>query len=77
MSERGERIFGDTFALLFNAHSEPIDFHLGARQRDVIWTCNLDTAEPGAAPREFEHMSAFPLQAHSLAVLRACIPPPK
>jgi isoamylase len=71
MSERGERIVGDTFALLLNAHSEPIDFRLGARQRDLAWTCSFDTAQPDASPREFEEMSVFPLQAHSLAVLRA------
>jgi glycogen operon protein len=70
-SERGERIAGDTFAILFNAHHEPIDFRIGARRRDVRWTCVLDTATPDAAPRTFEHQGIFPLMARSLAVLRA------
>jgi glycogen operon protein len=76
MGECGERITGDTFVILFNAYHAPIDFHLGTRRRDVSWTCVLDTAAPdSAAPRIFEHMSVFPLEARSLAVLRAEIPP--
>jgi isoamylase len=71
VGEHGERIVGDSFAILFNAHHEPISFRLGTRQRDVRWTCVLDTAEPDATQPTFEHMSEFPLQAHSLAVLRA------
>jgi glycogen operon protein len=71
MSERGERITGDTFAILFNAHHEPISFRLGARRRDVRWVCVFDTGAPEAQARTFEHMSEFPLQARSLAVLRA------
>jgi isoamylase len=71
VGEHGERIVGDSFAILFNAHHEPISFRLGARQRNVYWTCVLDTAAPVAPQRTFEHMSEFPLQAHCLAVLRA------
>jgi isoamylase len=74
VDERGERIIGDSFAILFNAHHEPISFRLGARQRDIRWICMLDTAAPDAARRRFEHMSEFPLQARSLAVLRAELP---
>jgi glycogen operon protein len=75
IGERGERIAGDTFAILFNAHHEPIPFRLGARRRDVRWTCAFDTAVPDAPARTFEHMSEFPLQARSLALLRAEIFP--
>jgi glycogen operon protein len=74
VGENGERIVGDSFAILFNAHDEPISFRLGTRQRDVHWTCVLDTAERNAAPPTFEHMSEFQLQAHSLAVLHAELP---
>jgi isoamylase len=70
-SEEGERIVGDSFAILLNAHHEPVPFRLGARRRDLKWSCVLDTAVPAAEPRTFEHMSAFPLQARSLVVLRA------
>src|SRR4030095_7895372 len=34
IGEQGERIVGDTFAILFNAYHEPIEFRLGARGRD-------------------------------------------
>jgi glycogen operon protein len=68
--EQGERIAGATFAILFNAHHEAISFRLGARRRNIRWTCVLDTAAPDAAPRTFEPTSIFPLQARSLAVLR-------
>jgi glycogen operon protein len=75
IGERGERIAGDTFAILFNAHHEPIPFRLGARRRDVRWTCAFDTAVPDTIPRSFAHMSEFPLQARSLALLRAQVSP--
>ena len=71
MGERGERIKGDTFAILFNAHHEPVSFRLGSRRRQVRWTCVFDTAVPDAPKRTFENMGTFPLQARSLAVLRA------
>src|SRR5262249_24383278 len=35
MNERGERIVGDSFALLLNAHHEAIPFRLGSRHRDI------------------------------------------
>jgi glycogen operon protein len=74
VGEHGERILGDSFAILFNAHHEPVSFRLGARRRDVRWTCVLDTATPDAPLRTFEHMSEFPSQARSVAVLRAELP---
>jgi isoamylase len=72
--ERGERIVGHTFALLFNAHHKFVPFRLGARRRDLQWTCVFDTAEPDGPLRTFAHMSEFPLQARSVAVLRAELP---
>ena len=72
--EQGERIVGDSFAILFNAHHEAISFRLGARRRDIRWSCVLDTAAPENTPRVFEHMSYFPLQARSLALFRAQLP---
>jgi isoamylase len=74
VGEHGERIVGDSFAILFNAHHEPISFRLGARQRDVRWKRVLDTAASDASSCTFEHMSEFPLQARSLALLRAECP---
>jgi hypothetical protein len=51
-----------------------VSFRLGAWCRGVRWTCVLDTATPDAPPRTFEHMSEFPLQARSVAMLRAELP---
>ncbi|HSI65413.1 MAG TPA: glycogen debranching protein GlgX [Candidatus Saccharimonadia bacterium] len=68
---QGERIEGDSFAILFNAHHEQISFRLGARKRDVTWMCLLDTGRPEALPQTFAHMEEFPLMARSLAVFRA------
>ena len=69
--EEGERIVGDSFAVLLNAHHEAIPFRLGARRRDLRWKCILDTASPGAEPHLFNQMEVFPLQARSLSVLQA------
>lgn len=69
--EQGNRIVGDTFAILFNSYHEAVSFRLGAHRRDVRWVCVFDTAVPEAGARSFDHASQYPLQAHSVAVLRA------
>jgi len=69
--EHGERIVGNSFAILLNAHPELIPFRLGARRREVNWRCILDTSTSSAQPRSFEHMSSFPLQPRSMVVLQA------
>jgi len=72
IGEQGGRITGDSFAILFNAHTEAIPFHIGARKRDVRWVCVFDTASIGGeVPRTIDHMGVFPLQARSLVLLRA------
>jgi isoamylase len=70
-SEEGGRITGNSFAILFNAHHELIEFRLGARRRDLRWKCILDTALFDPKPRVFEHLGIFPLQSRSLAVFQA------
>jgi len=70
-NECGERISGDTFAILLNAHHETIAFRLGARRRDIIWTTVFDTSGGGSQSHEFPHLSEYPLEARSIAVLRA------
>jgi glycogen operon protein len=69
--DRAECIRGDSFAILFNAHDEVIPFRLGTRRLDLRWKCILDTGAEELEPPIFAHMSTFPLQAHSLAVLQA------
>jgi len=68
--ERGRRIVGDSYLLLLNAQATVVPFRLGSRQRVVQWTCILDTADPAAVGRVFEHRMEYPLAARSLAVLR-------
>ncbi|EDY17221.1 glycogen debranching enzyme GlgX [Chthoniobacter flavus Ellin428] len=67
----GRRVSGDSFAILLNASHEGVSFRLGARQRDVRWICLWDTAVEKIAAPVFSHQSSFPLQARSLAILRA------
>ncbi|HEY2341899.1 MAG TPA: glycogen debranching protein GlgX [Chthoniobacteraceae bacterium] len=73
-NEQGERITGDSFTVLFNADSQPISFRLGTRERVVRWVCIIDTAGMARPEEPFEHLSDFPLAAHSLVVLRAGFP---
>ena len=69
--ERGQRVVGETYALLLNADREAIPFRLGTRRRGVRWRSVFDTAEPGAQPRLFEQMDIFPLQPRSFVLLQA------
>jgi glycogen operon protein len=68
--ERGQRIVGDSFLTLFNAAAEPVAFRLASRRREARWTCVLDTADPAAAGRRYEHGAEYPLHPRSLAILR-------
>ena len=72
--EQGERITGDTFAILFNAHDEAVPFQLGARDRKVAWQVEFDTADAGATTRRYAHSASYPLQGRSLVLLRATLP---
>ncbi len=47
--EQGERIVGDSFVILLNAHCEQVPFRVGVRRRDIRWRCVLDTAALAAA----------------------------
>jgi glycogen operon protein len=69
--DQGERILGNSFAVLFNAHYEPVPFRLGARRRDLRWRCILDTCDSAIQTSIFEHMSTFSLPPRSMVVLKA------
>ncbi|HEX2057277.1 MAG TPA: glycogen debranching protein GlgX [Actinomycetota bacterium] len=47
---KGQRIVDDSFLLLFNAHSDAIDFTLPPREWGDRWSAELDTAEPLGTP---------------------------
>ncbi|MBM7279416.1 glycogen debranching protein GlgX [Gordonia rubripertincta] len=44
--ERGEWVVDDSFFICFNAHYEPIDFHLPPEQYGSEWVGELDTTHP-------------------------------
>lgn len=68
----GRPVTDDRFLLLFNAHSEPIDFVLPGAAYGSEWTVRLDStsgfAEPDAAA-VWPPGSAHPVEAHSVVVL--------
>ena len=69
--QQGNRIIGDSFALLLNASHETVPFTLGTRRRVLGWTCVFNTADPRNEQRVLEHMAVFPLQARSFVLLKA------
>jgi isoamylase len=73
---RGERVTDDSFALLFNAHHEPIEWTLPARYAKS-WVRELDTGSPLAG--EGEESAVGPddtvtCQGRAVVVLRASSP---
>ncbi|MFC7336236.1 glycogen debranching protein GlgX [Haloferula chungangensis] len=74
--ECGGRVTGDSFLLLFNAHHEVQDFRLGTRRKDLRWVTIFDTANAASRGLEYPHMSDYPMQPRSLAVLRALFTEP-
>src|ERR671912_2045490 len=68
---RGERVTGDSFIMIFNAHDGSIDFTLPTAEYGAKWEVVLDTATPQQAePALAAAKSAITVEARSLAVLR-------
>jgi glycogen operon protein len=64
----GEPLYGDTFLLVFNAHSEPVVFTLPTRRFGSRWQVELAT---GDAPQEpLGARTLVAVQEHSLVLLR-------
>jgi isoamylase len=73
LSARGERIRDNGFILLFNAHSEPLQFKFDCLLGHVrrLWNVEVDTSlnvEPPTEPIKLD--DGYTVSAHSLAVLR-------
>ena len=68
--ERGRSITDDSFLLLFNAHSEPVDW-IVPKDYGMAWSLVLDTAglQPEAEPRPVAEQVT--IQARSMMLLRA------
>ncbi|MBI2525001.1 MAG: glycogen debranching protein GlgX [Candidatus Rokubacteria bacterium] len=72
VDDRGDRIAGDSFLVLLNAHHEEIAFVLPAHRARMRWELTLDTRDWELGPRRqtFGAGDAFPLMGRSLAVFR-------
>jgi isoamylase len=68
----GERERDDSFLLMFNAHFEPVAFHVPARRFGRRWELELSTAEPELerGARSFAARQELPLVDRSVVVLR-------
>jgi glycogen operon protein len=64
----GEQLFGDSFLLVFNAHSEPVVFTLPARRFGAHWQTELATGDAPEGPLGARALVA--VQEHSLLLLR-------
>ena len=76
LDERGERVVDQSFYVMFNAHSEPLEFVLPESKWGEHWIIALDT---GAAPdhvngeqtgRTLKAGEHLPVQGWSLVLLR-------
>jgi isoamylase len=70
VSATGERIVGDTIAVLLNAHGEPIPFTLPRHDSLHQWEILLDTARPEPEPRPAPRGVPYEIQGGSLVILR-------
>ena len=70
VDERGERITGDSLALLFNAGETPVSFVLPVSNAEERWETLVDTADPWRPPQRFAAQDRYQLRSRSMAVLR-------
>jgi glycogen operon protein len=68
--ERGERIVGHSFLLLFNAHSDAVKFQIRPRIRQRALEVVFDTSSATTEPRALENVDQYELRGRSMAVLR-------
>jgi glycogen operon protein len=69
---QGERVQGDSFYLMFNAHFEPITFHLPSDEWGESWAKIIDTAAGGFLEEETQHEAGSEIEvlSRSLVVMR-------
>jgi glycogen operon protein len=70
VDERGERITGDSLALLFNAGDDGVSFVLPVANAEERWETLVDTADPWLPPQRFAAQERYQLRPRSMAVLR-------
>jgi len=77
--QHGQRLVDSDFLLLFNAHSDPVDFALPPAPYGVGWHIRLDTtlAEPvSAEQQDWLAASMHAVAGRSIVVLEAAAPVP-
>ncbi len=67
---RGMAVRGDSFLMIFNAHSELLPFTLPGSEYGQAWTVEIDTADQGLPATAFLAGSEVPTAGRSLIVLR-------
>ena len=65
---RGRVIVGDTLAMFFNAHHEPVTFVLPRQPNHTHWRLAVNTADINSEASTHESGSNFEVQARSLAI---------
>jgi len=73
IDERGRHITGDTLLILFNSHNGPIQFQMPPHADREYWQPLLDTASDQLV-KSVRANEPYPLQAHSLAILKLARP---
>ena len=69
-TERGEEIVDDSFLLLFNAHSEPVEFTLPTRRFGLRWRGRAGDRRGAPLGTRSSRPRAVRVQEHSLTLLR-------
>ena len=70
VDERGERVFGDSFLLVMNAHFDRVAFTLPGAPFGEAWSLEIDTAQPTGLAEDVD-ADAEPLEAGSTVNLEA------
>jgi glycogen operon protein len=68
---RGEKILGDSFLVMFNAHSEAITFTLPDEEYGRVWIPEVDTAAREIDAEDLEPGWQIQVDARSVVVLRS------
>ena len=70
VDDNGDKIVGETLAILLNGHHEPIDFTLPAPKDSHHWERLFDTADPDAEASFHEGQQPYQLQGRSVVLFR-------
>ena len=69
LDEQGRHISGETLFIMFNAHYEPIEFHVPKCRNGYRWGCVFDTAQPKLWMQRGPTVSPYRLKDRATVVL--------